>query len=129
VPLSKPALIVSWIAQLVAAGILGMAGVFKWMSAPESIRLFEQLGAEPWGRYLMGTAELVTTLLLLVPRTPAWGGLAAMGLMTGAIGVHLFTIGIVYEGDASLFMMAVATFVSGMVVFLIRRRAASPAEV
>jgi hypothetical protein len=50
VPLSKPALIVSWIAQLVAAGILGMAGVFKWMSAPESIRLFEQLGAEPWGR-------------------------------------------------------------------------------
>jgi len=107
-----------------ATGILGMAGVFKWTSAPESIRLFEQLGAEPWGRYLMGTAELVTTLLLLVPRTAAWGGLAAMGLMTGAIAVHLFRIGIVYQGDASLFMMAVATFVAGLVVLLIRRRGA-----
>jgi hypothetical protein len=70
----------------------------------------------------MGTAELVTTLLLLVPRSTAWGGLAAMGLMTGALGIHLFRIGIVYQGDASLFMMAVATFVAGLVVFLIRRR-------
>ncbi len=119
--LTKSATIVSWIAQLAAAGILGMAGVFKVISAPESIRLFQDLGVEPWGRYAMGTAELLTTLLLLVPATAAWGGLAAMGLMTGAIGVHLFRIGIVYNGDPSLFFMGVTTFVSGLVVAVLRR--------
>jgi hypothetical protein len=120
--LSKSATIVSWVAQLAAAGILGMAGVMKWISTPDSIRLFEELGVEPWGRYLMGAAELVTTLLLLVPRTAVWGGAAAMALMAGAIGVHVFRIGIVYNGDASLFMMAMIAFVAGLVVFLLRRR-------
>jgi uncharacterized membrane protein YphA (DoxX/SURF4 family) len=119
--MSKPATIVSWVAQLAAAAILGMAGVMKWISAPDSIRLFEELGVEPWGRYLMGTAELVTTLLLLVPRTAVWGGVAAMALMAGAIGVHVFRIGMVYNGDASLFIMAMVTFIAGLVVFLIRR--------
>jgi hypothetical protein len=120
--LSKSATVVSWIAQFAAAGILGMAGVMKWISAPDSIRLFEELGVEPWGRYLMGTAEVVTTLLLLVPRTAVWGGTAAMALMAGAIGVHVFRIGIVYNGDASLFMMAMTAFIAGLVVWIIRRR-------
>ena len=120
--LSKSATIMAWVAQLAAAGILGMAGVMKWISAPDSIQLFEELGVEPWGRYLMGTAELTTTLLLLVPRTAVWGGAGAMALMAGAIGVHVFRIGIVYNGDASLFMMAMIAFGAGLVVFLIRRR-------
>jgi uncharacterized membrane protein YphA (DoxX/SURF4 family) len=120
--LSKPATIGSWVAQLTAAGVLGMAGVMKWISTPDSIRLFEDLGVEPWGRYLMGTAELVATLLLLVPRTAMLGGAAAMALMAGAIGVHVFRIGIVYNGDASLFMMAMMAFIAGLVVWIIRRR-------
>lgn len=119
---SKPATIASWLAQLAAAAILGMAGVMKWISAADSIRLFEELGVEPWGRYLMGTAELVTTLLLLVPKTAVLGGAGTMALMAGAIGVHVFRIGIVYNGDASLFMMAMIAFVAGLVVFIIRRR-------
>lgn len=119
---SKTATIASWLAQLAAAAILGMAGVMKWISAPDSIRLFEELGVEPWGRYLMGTAELATALLLLVPKTAVWGGAGTMALMAGAIGVHVFRIGIVYNGDASLFMMAMIAFVAGVVVFILRRR-------
>jgi hypothetical protein len=42
--------------------------------------------------------------------------------MAGAIGVHVFRIGIVYNGNASLFMMAMLTFIASLVVFLIRRR-------
>jgi hypothetical protein len=45
-----------------------------------------------------------------------------MALMAGAIGVHVFRIGIVYNGDASLFMMAMIAFVAGVVVFILRRR-------
>ncbi len=104
-----------------------MAGVMKWISSPDAIRLFQELGAEPWGRYLMGSAELLTTILLLVPRAAGLGGLAAMGLMTGAIATHLFRIGIVYDGDASLFLMAVTTFAAGLVVTVLRRR--RPAKV
>jgi putative oxidoreductase len=121
VPLPKSARVVSWIARLVAAGILGMAGVMKWISSTESIRLFQDLGAEPWGRYAMGSAELVTAVLLLVPRTAFWGGLAAAGLMAGAVLAHVTRLGIVYNGDASLFAMAVTTLVAGLMVAVIHR--------
>jgi hypothetical protein len=42
--------------------------------------------------------------------------------MAGAIGAHVFRIGIVYNGDASLFIMAMIAFIAGLVVFTIRRR-------
>jgi len=119
--LSKSARIASWIAQLVAAGILGMASFFKLTSAPESIALFQQLGVEPWGRYAVGLYEGVTTLLLLIPRTAALGGLLAVGLMVGAILTHLTTLGIAVNGDPSLFMMALTTLAAGLVIVAIRR--------
>jgi hypothetical protein len=120
-PLSKSARIASWIGQLVAAAILGMASLFKLTSAPDSIAVFQQLGAEPWGRYAVGLYEAVTTVLLLVPGTAALGGLMAAGLMVGAIGSHLIRLGITINGDPSLFMMAVTTLIAGLVIVTIRR--------
>jgi len=118
---SKSATIATWIAQLVAAGILGMVSFFKLTSALESIALFQQLGVEPWGRYAVGLYEAVTALLLVIPRTAALGGLLAVGLMVGAIVTHLTTLGIAVNGDSSLFMMAVTTLAAGVVIVAIRR--------
>jgi hypothetical protein len=119
--LSKPATVVSWVAQLAALVILALAGFMKLSGAPDSVALFELLGAEPSGRYAVGAFEVITVLLLIRPATAAWGGVLALGLMVGAIGTHLFKIGIAYPGDGSLFLMAVVVFLAAAIVTWLRR--------
>ena len=120
--LSKPATVVSWVAQLAALVILAMAGFMKLSGAPDSVALFQTLGAEPLGRYAVGAFEVIAVLLLVRPATAAWGGLLAIGLMGGAIGTHLFKIGVAYPGDGSLFMMALVVFIAGAIVAALRRQ-------
>ncbi len=120
--LPRNARVVSWIAQLVAAVILLQTLFFKFTGAPEAVAIFERLGVEPWGRIGLGVVELVTALMLIVPRTAALGGLAAMGLMVGAIGSHLTVLGIEHEGDGgALFIMAWVTLVAAGTVAWLRR--------
>jgi putative oxidoreductase len=123
IPMTKAALITSWVCQIVAAVILGQTLFFKFTGAPESVYIFSTLGAEPWGRIGSGVLELVATLLLLYPRTPAIGAALAVGLMAGAIGAHLTRLGIEVQGDkGTLFGLAVAVMAASAVVVLLRRR-------
>jgi len=122
VVLSKPATVVSWIAQLVAAVILAQTLFFKFTGAPESKYIFSTLGVEPWGRLATATLELIAVGLLLYPKTPALGAVLAAGLMAGAIGAHLTRLGIEVQGDGGLlFGLAVTVLVSALVVLVIRR--------
>lgn len=112
----------SWALQLLVAFLLGQTLFFKFTGAPESVALFEALGAEPLGRFGTGAAELVAVILLLVPRTAALGGLLGMGLMTGAIGAHLFRLGVVWQDDGGvLFGMAVTAFLASATIVFLRR--------
>lgn len=116
----------SWAAQLVAAAILGQTLFFKFTAAPESVHIFETLGAEPWGRIGSGIVELIAVALLLRSRTAALGALLAMGVMAGAIGSHLTQLGleIVVNGESDgglLFGLAVVTFAAGALVAWLRR--------
>lgn len=121
-PLSKGQRITSWIAQIIAAAIMAQTLFFKFSGAPEPIYIFTTLGAEPWGRYGTGIAELIAAVLLLVPRTAAFGGLMGMGLMFGAIGSHLTKLGIVVKDDGGLlFALAIVTFIASAVVVVLRR--------
>ena len=114
--------VVSWILQLLAAAILGQTLVFKFTGAPESRWIFEQLGAEPWGRWGSGVAELSAIVLLLVPRTAAMGALLTLGLMAGAIGAHLTRLGIEVQGDGgTLFALASVAFLAAAAVAWLRR--------
>jgi len=122
-PLTKPALILSWGCQILAAIILGQTLFFKFTGAPESVYIFATLGAEPWGRIGSGILELIAVLLLLYPKTPALGAALAAGLMVGAIGAHLTRLGIEVQGDkGTLFGLAVATLVTSAIVVALRRR-------
>lgn len=120
-PLSRKRTVIAWIVQLLAVAILVMAGFSKLTSLPEAVTLFTTLGLEPRGRFALGSVELLTAALLLWPRTAAYGGLLSLGLMTGAIGTHLFKIGIVYNGDPSLFIMAVIVFLASGITASLRR--------
>ena len=114
---------ISWIAQILAAAILGQSLFFKFTGAPEAVHLFTALGVEPWGRFTVGAIELITVLLLLVPRTAALGAIVAIGLMVGAIGSHLTIIGVNFQGDGgTLFAMAWIVLAASFTVAVIRRR-------
>jgi len=121
--LSKSQLTASWIAQIAAAGILLQTLFFKFTGAPESVYIFERLGAEPWGRLASGVAELAAGIALLVPATAAAGAAAALAIVAGALASHLTVLGIEVQGDGGLlFALACVVFLSSLVVVVLRRR-------
>ncbi|MEQ9208032.1 MAG: DoxX family protein [Phycisphaerales bacterium] len=131
--LTKPLLITSWILQVVVAFILGQTLFFKLTGAPETVALFEVLGAEPMGRIATAIAELVCVVLLLVPKTSVLGAIGSVGVISGAIMAHLTKLGVSIDPVAlgnenlaplegpSLFIMAVIVFISSLVIITIRR--------
>jgi uncharacterized membrane protein YphA (DoxX/SURF4 family) len=118
--MTKTQNIISWVAQVIAVVILVQTLYFKFTAAPESVYIFSTLGIEPAGRIGSGIAELIASILLLVPRVAWAGALLGMGVMAGAIFSHLTKLGIEVQGDGgTLFALAVIVLVAcGMVIFL-----------
>lgn len=120
--MSRSLTVVSWVVSLLAAGILLQTLFFKFTGAPESVFIFETLGAEPLGRYASGIAELVAASLLLWPRTRALGGLLGAGVMLGAIGSHLTLLGIEVQHDGGLlFALACTTLACSVTALWLHR--------
>ena len=104
-------------ARILAAVILLQTLYFKFTGSPESVYIFTTVGMEPWGRFGVGTAELIAGILLVI-RTTAWIGAGiALGLMAGAIMMHLTMLGIEVQGDGGyLFILALVVTVSSVYV-------------
>ncbi len=114
-------IIFGWVLRLVAAIILLQTLYFKFSASEESVYIFSTLGIEPWGRIGSGIVELIAAILILIPRTTAFGALLATGVMSGAIFSHLFTpLGIEVKGDGGLlFFYAILVFVSSAILLWI----------
>jgi hypothetical protein len=97
------------------AGTLGLAGLFGHTG------LFSQ--------YVIGSAELLASTLLLVGLLPRFTRLNALGaaigfaVMTGAVSFHLFTpLGVDPNNDGGgLFAAAVTIWITSVVLLFIRR--------
>ncbi len=120
--------VASWIAQFAVAAILAQTLFFKFTYAPETRLIFSDLGGRP-AATVAGLAELACALLLLYPGTPMLGAFLTIGVMAGAIGTHLFLIGIEIvdpatgHGDGGLlFGLAVAVLALSSAVIILRRR-------
>ncbi len=114
--------ILDWIVRIVAAVIFIQTLFFKFTGAEESIYIFEQVGAEPWGRYGSGLAELIASILLLIPRTVWIGALLGLGVISGAILSHLTILGIDVQGDGGLlFGLALVVFICCLVALILHR--------
>jgi hypothetical protein len=119
---STPVILVSWALRVTAAAILLQTLFFKFTGAAESVYIFQAVGAEPFGRYASGVAELVAAILLLIPATAAVGALLAMGVMAGAIVSHVTILGIEVMGDGGLlFGLACIVMVASATVAAIHR--------
>ena len=114
--------ILTWIVKLTAVVILLQTLYFKFSGAEESVYIFETLGIEPFGRIGSGIAELIASILILIPRTTLLGALLAFGTMLGAIFSHLFILGIEVKGDGGLlFSLAIITFICSLYLIYINK--------
>lgn len=120
---ARPARLMSWVLQVAVAAILLQTLFFKFTGAPESVYIFTKLGLEPWGRIGSGVAELVASVLLLVPATVTLGALLALAVISGAIVSHLTKLGIVVMDDGGLlFVLALAVFFGSATILVLRRK-------
>lgn len=114
--------ILSWILRLTVAVILSQTLYFKFTAAPESIYIFTALGVEPYGRIGTGILELITVILILIPRTIVLGALLGCAIMIGAIFSHLLVLGIEIENDGgTLFALANITFFSCLTLIFLNK--------
>jgi uncharacterized membrane protein YphA (DoxX/SURF4 family) len=114
--------VLSWICRIIAAAILVQTLYFKFTGAPESVYIFTKVHAEPWGRIGSGVVELISAILLLVPRTVWAGAILALGVMAGAIFSHLTILGIEVMGDGGLlFFLALTVSVTSAVALFLDR--------
>jgi uncharacterized membrane protein YphA (DoxX/SURF4 family) len=121
--MEKLSLTLYWSARLIAVIILGQTLFFKFSGAPESVYIFTTVGMEPWGRISIGMLELVAAVLLLIKRTAWLGSGLALGLMSGAILMHLTKLGIAVQGDGGyLFFLAVVVAICSAFVLIRNRR-------
>jgi len=110
------------IARFLAAVIMLQTLFFKFTSSPESIYIFEKCGMEPGGRWTVGICELIAAILLIVPRTAWLGGILGLGLMSGAIALHLTELGVdVMDDGGYLFLLAIIVFVCSIFVIFVNR--------
>lgn len=102
---------ISLILRIAVAIILIQTLRFKFLAHPDSVYIFEKIGLEPYGRIGIGIFELIAGILLLIPKTVWIGAALTIGVIGGAIFMHLTQLGIVINNDNGLlFITAVVTF-------------------
>jgi len=105
---------------------------FKFSGSEESIFIFSTLREwsgiglfEPFGRWAVGSAELVASILLFIPFLRIYGAGIALGIISGAIFFHLFTpLGVEIMGDGGLlFALACGVWVASVLILWLERPA------
>lgn len=114
--------ITQWILRLIAAGIMLQTLYFKFTGASESVYIFSTIGMEPWGRIGVGVLELISAGLLLVNPVRWAGALLAVGLMAGAVVMHLTILGIAVQNDGGyLFSLALIVLTASLILLWLDR--------
>ena len=91
--MTRTQVVISLLLQFIVAAILGYAGLNKVMSSPMTVDMFTTLGMEPTGRYIIGSLEVIATLLLVTNTLAAVGAMIGISVMLGAIIAHLTVLG------------------------------------
>ena len=109
--------------RLAVAIILVQTLRFKFTAHPDSVYIFKTIGLEPIGRIITGISELIAGILLLIPKTVWIGAFLTMGIIGGAIVMHLTKLGIEINNDhGTLFITAVVTFIlNALLVYIYRK--------
>lgn len=109
--------------RIVVAIILIQTLRFKFTAHPDSVYIFTKVGLEPFGRIGIGVLELIAAILILIPKT-VWAGAAlTIGLLSGAVMMHLTQLGVEINNDGgTLFYMAVGVLLLSAVILFDQRK-------
>ncbi|GAA4933304.1 hypothetical protein GCM10023314_02180 [Algibacter agarivorans] len=109
--------------RLLVAIILIQTLRFKFSAHPDSVYIFEKVGLEPVGRISIGILELLAGILLLIPKTVWVGATLTLGIIGGAMIMHLTQLGIEVKNDGGvLFITAIVTFILSAIILYIHRK-------
>ncbi|AOW19186.1 DoxX family membrane protein [Urechidicola croceus] len=114
---------ISLILRIIIAAILIQTLRYKFTAHPDSVYIFSKVGLEPIGRIGIGVLELISAILILIPRTIWLGSLLTIGIIGGAIMMHLTKLGIeIHDDGGSLFYTALIVFMLSIFVFINYRK-------
>ncbi len=114
---------ISLIIRIIIAVILVQTLRYKFTAHLDSVYIFTKVGLEPYGRIAIGVFELIAAILILIPKTVWAGALLTLGIISGALFMHLTNLGIEINGDGgTVFYMAVVVFILSLVVLWINRK-------
>ena len=112
---------VIWTMKIITIGILLQAVWINFIADPERIYLAAKIPPATWSRVSSGIAELIAVVLILIPRTTAWGALLSIVTMTGIIFFHLTTLDFIYSDSGLLFYMSIVCWICSAILFMIYR--------
>jgi len=136
--------VVNWILPVYIAFVFLQSLFFKFSGSEETVIIFNTIGTwmldiglpqgfaqgfSAYGGTVTGIAELIASILVLIPLTRVWGAMAGLMIMSGAIFFHLFTpLGVVRVVDAAgntdggvLFFMACGVWLSSLAILYMQR--------
>ena len=87
---SKLQRVAVWIASALLAALFFLTGIPKLLGAEGWRHHFAAWGYPDWLRLVVGTLELVSAVLLLVPKLATLGACGVVLVMVGATYTHLF---------------------------------------
>ncbi|MBK9328943.1 MAG: DoxX family protein [Sphingobacteriales bacterium] len=114
--------------RLIVAAIFGFTAYTKFAGTPEVVYIFQRIGMESAGRYVVAILEVVAIVLLLVPRTAWRGAILGALMMFGAICMHLTMGEINIMGDGGLMFAASIVVLFCCMSILVFHRAELEAE-
>lgn len=110
--------IVAWILQALLAAMFIFSGGHKLMDLAGTTKMFESMGMPGWFAGLIGGAELLGGIGLLVPRTVRPAALGLIIIMIGAVFMHATKI----PGGLAKGVPAIVCLVLLAVVLVLRSR-------
>jgi putative oxidoreductase len=81
--------VLTWVASILAALGIGLAGITKFAAAAHWQDLFTGWGFPQWFLPVVGALEIAGAVALLIPRLSLYGALVLGSVMIGAIGTLL----------------------------------------
>ena len=102
-----------WVLQVLLAAVYVMSAAGKLFADPVHVAGFGMMGLGSAGMYLVGIAELLGAIGLLVPRIAGAAALALVALMVGAVVLTLVFLGPAMVGVPAAVLVAVAAVAWG----------------
>lgn len=106
------------IPRIVVVFIIGQTLPFKYSGHPDSVWIFQQMGWEPWGRYLIAIIE-TSAVILLLTRWYILGAIISLSLISAANFMHFTRLGFDVNGDGGfLFKMSIVVIISSLIIII-----------